>query len=204
MRKPAADMDGATDRRPSLAELFVSFLKMGAVLIGGGYALLPLLEDEIVRRRKWAGSADMADLYALAQALPGVIAVNTAMLVGQRLRGFGGVLAAAAGLTLVPFLLIAFYAAAYTRFRDADVCSRILSGIQPAVAGMVLGLSLDMIRRQTGRVEGALRRVPPYCLFALAAFASLWCGVEFVHMLAASVAAGLAWHLIAARRARDA
>ena len=106
-----------------LGQLFWSFAKMGAVLIGGGYALLPLLERELVMRRKWARSEDMIDLYALAQILPGVIAVNTAMLVGNRLRGLAGTLTAAFGLTAAPFLMIAAYAAAYGTLRDTSLFS---------------------------------------------------------------------------------
>ena len=140
-----------------LGELFVSFLKMGAVLIGGGYALLPLLEHEIVDRRGWAKSEEMIDLYALAQLLPGVIAVNTAMLVGQRLRGFKGTLVAAAGLTAVPFVLIAAYAAAYGMLRETTIFATLLEWIQPAMAGMVLGLGYNMVRKTaTGSVATAL------------------------------------------------
>ena len=85
----------------------MSFVKIGALLIGGGYAMLPLLEDEMVRRRKWATSDEMADFFALAQVLPGVIAINTAMLVGNRLRGLAGNLAAALGLWAMGFLTVA-------------------------------------------------------------------------------------------------
>ena len=80
------------------------------MLIGGGYAMLPLLEEEVVRRRKWATSEEMVDFFALAQVLPGVIAINTAMLVGNRLRGLAGNVAAAVGLLVVPFTLIVAYA----------------------------------------------------------------------------------------------
>ena len=84
-------MSGKDETRlPSCASIFFSFAKIGAVLIGGGYAMLPLLEDEIVRRKKWTTSEEIADFFSLAQLLPGVIAINTAMLVGNRLRGLAG------------------------------------------------------------------------------------------------------------------
>ena len=118
---------------------------MGAVLVGGGYALLPLLERELVVRRGWAKQEEMLDLYALAQLLPGVIAVNTAMLIGNRLRGRCGTLVAAVGLTAAPFAMIVAYAAAYGTLRDTAVFARALSGVQPAVAGMILALGLKMI-----------------------------------------------------------
>ena len=98
----------------TLLSIFLSFAKVGAVLIGGGYAMLPLLEDEIVRRKKWATSEEITDYFALAQLLPGVIAINTAMLTGNRLRGIWGNLAASLGVVSVPFALIGAYAVAYS------------------------------------------------------------------------------------------
>ena len=102
----------------SLLSIFVSFAKIGAVLIGGGYAMLPLLEDEIVRRKKWATSEEITDYFALAQLLPGVIAINTAMLTGNRLRGIWGNLAASLGVVSVPFVLIGAYAVAYSQMHE--------------------------------------------------------------------------------------
>ena len=95
-------MSGMDETRlPSCASIFFSFAKIGAVLIGGGYAMLPLLEDEIVRRKKWTTSEEITDFFSLAQLLPGVIAINTAMLVGNRLRGLAGNLAASVGVVSV-------------------------------------------------------------------------------------------------------
>ena len=132
-------VESASARAPTVGAIFTSFVKIGALLIGGGYAMLPLLEDEMVRRRKWATSDEMADFFALAQVLPGVIAVNTAMLVGNRLRGLAGNLAASLGLLVVPFSLIVAYAIAYASAQDMPAVMRVLEGVRPAVAGMRLG-----------------------------------------------------------------
>jgi len=179
--------------RPSSGEIFVSFLKIGAILIGGGYAMLPLLEDEVVRRRKWATSEEMADFFALAQVLPGVIAVNTAMLVGNRLRGIVGNIAAAAGLLTVPFLLIASYAAAYSNAKDFPAVMRILEGVRPAVAGMMLGMGLRMIVKAARKTWAAAVAIFS-CLAVL-----LW-NPPMVWMILAAVIAGIIWNQIAARR----
>jgi chromate transporter len=117
---------------------------MGAILIGGGYALLPILENEIVKKRGWAKSEEMVDFYALAQLIPGVIALNTSMLIGQKLRGFKGNLAAALGIVFVPFILIAVYAVFYAYSSDVPVMVKILKGVRPAAAGMVLGMGVKM------------------------------------------------------------
>ncbi len=190
------------DASAGLAAIFWSFVKMGAVLIGGGYALLPLLEREIVMRRKWARSEEMLDLYALAQVLPGVIAVNTAMLVGNRLRGLAGTLVAAAGLTLAPFLMIAAYASAYGSLRDTSVFSKALSGVQPAVAGMILGLGTDMVRKLAAKPEGnrpgaarrGIRANTPLFLAAASAAVMMLFNPSFGWLVAFAIAAGLAIH----------
>ena len=186
---------------------------MGAVLIGGGYALLPLLERELVTRRKWARSEEMIDLYALAQILPGVIAVNTAMLIGNRLRGLAGTLTAAFGLTIAPFLMIAAYAAAYGTLRDTSIFSRALSGVQPAVAGMILGLGVDMVRKLkpkpgckqhgtmgNGEKTAKVKNVP-LLLASAAAVAMLLFNPSFGWLILFSFIAGLIYHAYKIRRA---
>ncbi len=131
--------------RPTLGEIYVSFVRMGALLIGGGYALLPLLENEVVKRRGWAKEGEMSDYYALAQLLPGVIAINAAMLVGNRLRGFAGNLVSSLGLVTVPFLLIAAYAMTYSKVNGWPMVMNFLEGVRPAVAGMILGFGVNMV-----------------------------------------------------------
>lgn len=188
-----ADHAGASMARPTVGGIFVSFIKIGALLIGGGYAMLPLLEDEMVRRRKWATSDEMADFFALAQVLPGVIAVNTAMLVGNRLRGLAGNIAAALGLLVVPFSLIVAYAIAYASAQDMPVVMRILEGVRPAVAGMMLGMGLNMMRK-SARTAWALAVALCSCGAVL-----LW-NPPMVWMILGAIAAGLAWNLIAMRK----
>ena len=190
--------DMAEKEKIALGAIFMSFTKMGAVLIGGGYALLPLLEREVVERRRWARSEEMIDLYALAQVLPGVIAVNTAMLIGNRLRGFAGTIVAAAGLTLMPFLMIVAYAAAYALLRDTQIFANALSGVQCAVAGMILGLGVEMIRK-TVKNE---RRAMSLALAAGAALAMLLWNPSFGWLIFFSLVAGLAWHFSISRKAR--
>ena len=157
---------------------------MGALLIGGGYALLPLLEDEIVKRRGWAKSEEMIDFYALAQILPGVIAVNTSMLVGHRLAGWKGLIAATAGLVAVPFAAIAAYAAAYSELRDVPLVAKTLPFVQAAVAGMILALGCNML----GKVaKSFFARLLAAGVFALSLFAD----ASFAWLLLAALALGL-------------
>ena len=186
-----------TREAPTTGEIFVSFVKIGALLIGGGYAMLPLLEDEVVRRRKWSTSEEMADFFALAQVLPGVIAVNTAMLVGNRLRGLAGNLAAAIGLLVVPFTLIVAYAIAYASAQDMPVVMRVLEGVRPAVAGMMLGMGLNMMRK-SARAGWSVAVALGACGAVL-----LW-NPPMAWMILGAIGVGLLWNLIAMRRVGDA
>lgn len=179
---------------PSCTAIFISFVKIGAVLIGGGYALLPLLENEIVRRRKWATSEEMSDFFALAQVLPGVIAINTSMLVGNRLRGLAGNLAASFGLLVVPFTLIVAYAIAYTGAQGLPAFMRILEGVRPAVAGMMLGMGVNMLVK-SARTAWSVAVALGACGAML-----LW-NPPMVWLILGAVGAGLLWNGLALRRA---
>ncbi len=147
-----------SELKPSLWQVYVSFVRMGAVLIGGGYALFPLLDNEVVKRRGWAKEGEMADYYALAQLLPGVVAINAAMLVGNRLRGFAGNLVSSLGLVTVPFVLIAAYAMTYSKVSSWPKVMAFLEGVRPAVAGMILGFGINMVIKAARGFVRDLRR----------------------------------------------
>ena len=177
----------------SLLSIFASFAKIGAVLIGGGYAMLPLLEDEIVRRKKWATSEEITDYFALAQLLPGVIAINTAMLTGNRLRGIWGNLAASLGVVSVPFALIAAYAVAYSHMHEYPVVMKILQGVRPAVAGMMLAMGWNMARKGAKGFWGMAFAL------AVAAVVVVW-NPPLVLFILAAIAVGIAWNAYAMRK----
>ncbi|MGI6494757.1 MAG: chromate transporter [Kiritimatiellia bacterium] len=134
--------------RPSLLSLYLSFFRVGAVMFGGGYAMLPLLEREVVDRRRWCRESEMGELYALAQSAPGVIAVNTALLVGFRLRGAWGGLVAALGAITVPIVVVVAIFAQLDRLGDPAWIRRIKYGLPPAVAGLLLSTSIRMMGRE--------------------------------------------------------
>ena len=92
--------------KPKLFEMFMSFLKIGTLLLGGGYVIVPLLNSELVDKKGWATKEDIIDFYALGQCVPGIIAANTTLFIGYKLRGKSGALAAFFGLILPPFLAI--------------------------------------------------------------------------------------------------
>ena len=87
-------------------DLFITFLKIGTFTIGGGYAMIPLIQREVVTRRGWLTDTEMLDAIALSQTMPGILAANIASIVGQRLRGLRGALVAVLGNILMPILFI--------------------------------------------------------------------------------------------------
>lgn len=118
-------------------ELFVTFFKIGTFTIGGGYAMIPLMQREVVERRKWLNEEEFLNILALSQAMPGIFAVNMATLVGKRLRGVRGSLVSIVGNILVPILFILIIAIFFRQFRNNEVVSRIFMGIRPAVVALI-------------------------------------------------------------------
>jgi len=117
--------------------LFSSFLKIGMFTIGGGYAMIPLMEEELVDRRKWLTREEFLDQLALSQSMPGVLAVNMAAGLGYRLRGWRGALSAIAGNISVPILMILLLAVFFRQFRENVWVERFFMGVRPAVVALI-------------------------------------------------------------------
>ena len=122
--------------RASLLEIFGVFAKIGAFTIGGGYAMIPIIQRELCSRG-WIGEDEMPDIVALAQSAPGVLAVNMSIFAGYRLRGVRGSIAATLGSVLPSFVAILVIAMALSSFKDSPVVVRIFKGIRPVVAALI-------------------------------------------------------------------
>ena len=116
---------------------FLTFLKIGLFTIGGGYAMIPLIEREVVVRRQWLKREEFLDLMSLSQALPGVFAVNFSIYIGHRLRGLRGSLALAAGVVLPSFVIILLVAMFFSAYADNRVVEAIFRGVRPAVVALI-------------------------------------------------------------------
>lgn len=116
---------------------FKIFFKIGAFTIGGGYAMIPLIEEEIVNKKKWLGKEDFVDLMAIAQSSPGVFAVNMSIFIGYKLRGVKGSLVTALGTVLPSFLIILAIALFFQHFKEYTVVENIFKGIRPAVVALI-------------------------------------------------------------------
>lgn len=118
--------------------LFISFFRIGAFTFGGGYAMIPLIRDEVVKRRTWMDDDQFMDMLAIAQSMPGPISLNTAIFVGNKQKGFKGSLFTGLGIILPSFVVILLIALVFTQFRDNPVVERIFKGIRPAVVALIL------------------------------------------------------------------
>ena len=129
-------------------EAFKIFFKIGAFTIGGGYAMVPLIEDEIVNKKKWIEQDDFLDLLAVAQSMPGILAVNISVVIGDRLKGLKGSICAAIGTILPSFLMILAIAIFLTpeTIKNNAVVSRIFKGIRPAVVALIVAPVLTTAR----------------------------------------------------------
>ena len=127
-------------------DIFWSFIKVGAFTIGGGYAMIPLMQRELVTRHGWLSDEDFMDEVALSQAMPGVFAVNMASMTGYRLRGVRGAIVATVGNVLMPIVFILALAVFFRTFRDNPVVERIFMGLRPAVVALVAAPVFTMAR----------------------------------------------------------
>ena len=130
----------------SLWQIFLVFAKIGSFTIGGGYAMIPLISDEIIKR-KWLLEEDLPDIIALAQSAPGVLAVNMAIFTGYKIRGVKGSIAATLGSVLPSFLIILLIAMLFAGYKDNPVVIKIFKGIRPVVVSLILVPMIKMARK---------------------------------------------------------
>ena len=121
-----------------LLDIFWSFLKIGAFTFGGGYAMIPLIQHEVIHRRRWIEERDFLDLLTLAQTAPGPIALNTAVFVGYKRRGYLGALSAIMGVIVPSFLVILVVAIFFASIRDNAYVDAAFKGMRPAVVALIV------------------------------------------------------------------
>ena len=130
----------------SLLQIFLVFAKIGAFTIGGGYAMIPLIQNEIVRRG-WLTEEDFPDIVALSQTAPGLLAVNISIFVGYKLRGTKGSIVATLGSILPSFLIILIIAIVAVGYQDNPTVIRIFKGIRPVVVALIAVPMVNMAKK---------------------------------------------------------
>jgi chromate transporter len=127
-------------------QLFSTFFKIGAFTLGGGYAMLSMVEKAVVDKKQWIAADEFWDLIAIVQSLPGVFAVNTALYVGHKIAGKKGAAAAMLGAIIPSIVIILLLATIFREYRNLPVVERIFKGIRPCVVALILAPSLRMIK----------------------------------------------------------
>lgn len=120
-----------------LLEIFITFLKIGPVTFGGGYAMIPLIEREVVTNKKWIQEDDVTDIFAVAESVPGAIAINSATLVGYRIARTPGALCAMFGILLPTFLIVLILSISYLYMKDNPWMTAAFEGIRPAIVALI-------------------------------------------------------------------
>lgn len=175
-------------------QLFVCFFKIGAFTLGGGYAMLPLIQQEIVDKRKWINSDEFLELLALAQSAPGPIAVNTAVFVGYKIMGMAGVLATVIGSILPSFVIILIIAMYLKDFRKYDCVEAAFKALRPAVVALILVPVINNSKKFE-------KKVAPYAVAIISALLVAKFGISPVYVIMASALLGLCIGLIKQKRA---
>ena len=149
-----------------LIDLYLTFTKVGSMMFGGGYAMLPILQREIVDNKKWATTGQLTDYYAVGQCTPGVIAVNTATFIGSQQAGIAGGVAATLGVVTVPAILILIIAAFLSSFMDSVIVAHAFNGIRACVTALILASVVKLFK---GSVKDWPTRIIYITVLALAA-----------------------------------
>lgn len=127
-----------------LFQLFVTFMRIGGLTFGGGYAMLPMLEKEAVEHRGWVTNSELLDYYAVAQCTPGIIASNTAALIGYKVKGAVGAVFASLGVVTPSYIIITIIAAFISNFTDLVVVQNALAGVQVCVVALILSAIIKL------------------------------------------------------------
>ena len=170
-------------------QIFFTFLKIGAFTLGGGYAMLSMVEKAVVDKKKWIASDEFWDLITIVQSLPGVFAVNTALYVGHKIDGRKGAIAGMLGAILPSIVIILLLATVFREYRDLPEVERIFKGIRPCVVALILAPSLRMIK--SSKITWKTAIIPVAAVFLI-----WWCKVSPTIVILASIAGSLVYALV--------
>ncbi|QIB27684.1 chromate transporter [Caloranaerobacter azorensis] len=137
-----------------IIKLFLTFFKIGAFTFGGGYAMIPLIQVEVVDKNKWIDNEEFLDIIAIAQSSPGAIAVNSAIFIGYKIGGIIGALACMLGVILPSFIIILIISMFLFKYRNNEVVSKIFLGVRPAVVALIISAVYKLTK--TSRIKKKL------------------------------------------------
>ena len=167
-----------------LMNLFWSFCRIGGLTFGGGYAMLPMLQKEVVETHKWATEQELLDYYAVGQATPGVIAVNTATFIGYKEKGILGAIFATSGVVFPALIIIMSIAGFIDSFSDSNIVQHAFSGIRVAVGVLILNALVNL-------VKGSVKDILGIILFVATFIISIFFNISVVYLVVASALIGI-------------
>ncbi len=129
-----------------LFNIFMIFFRMGAFTFGGGYAMLPIIQEEIVNKRMWATDDEILDYYAIGQCTPGIIAINTATFIGYKRKGLAGAVAATSGMVSPSLILLTIIGKFFKEFQDYQLVQHAFNGIQIIVGALIIITVINMFK----------------------------------------------------------
>lgn len=153
-----------------LFDLFWTLCKIGALTFGGGYAMLPLIQREIVENKKWSTEKEILDYYAVGQCTPGVIAVNTATFIGYKLKGIIGGIIATLGVVFPSLIIILIIAAFLQNFADLAIVQSAFAGIRVAVVALIITTVVKLLKSS---IKDYLCAIVAILAFIISAFLGL-------------------------------
>jgi chromate transporter len=139
-------MENITEK-PRLWDVFITFFSISALTIGGGYAMIPVFADRI-SKKKWLEEKEFYDLFALAQAIPGPMALNTAVLCGNRLRGLPGAIVSFFGIMIPPFVTIILVSLVFAQISEIKFVQGFLKGSYGVVIGLVAAMIIKLLKNR--------------------------------------------------------
>jgi len=157
-----------------LFDLFWTFFKVGLFTFGGGLAMLPLIQDEVVNKNKWLTEEEILEVFALSQSIPGVIAVNTSIFTGNKLAGKKGSVAAALGTILPAFLSIILILTLLNRFRDNKYVEKAFAGIRAASAALILLAAIKLAKSSLKNKKGYIIALASFFMIIVLNISAAW------------------------------
>lgn len=147
-----------------LWEIFITFFKIGAFTIGGGYVMLPLIEKEVVEHKKWVKEEEIVDIFAIVQSVPGVISINTSMFIGYRKAKLRGAVSAALGVILPSFLTILAIYYILSGIKDNLLIQKAFEGIRAGVTALILITAVKLTRKTISGSASAIIAIITFIL----------------------------------------
>lgn len=176
-----------------LLELFLTFARIGGFTFGGGYAMLPILQKEVVEKKHWATEEELMDYYAIGQCTPGIIAVNTATFIGYKYKGIPGGIIATLGCVFPSVVIITIITACLQNFAEYGAVQHALAGIRSCVCALILDAVLKLGKK-------ALIDIPAWAIAGVVFFCALFTDISAVLLIIMAAAAGTAVRTAAAKK----